>query len=108
MGAAVLTKFTKLQGDDRESNQVQDNIQRVLQPVLNNPILNGTLLKTVKLTVGANAINHGLGRALVGWTLTRIRAAAVSVYDTQDSNTLPNLTLNLTSNAAVTVDIYVF
>ena len=48
-----------------------------------------------------------LQRPLQGWYIVRQRALA-SIYDTQDSNQNPSLTLNLTSNAVVSVDIAVF
>lgn len=78
-----------------------------LNPLLAAPLSNGILLERVSLASGANVINHKLGRKLKGWFITRLRASA-TVYDTQDSNARPQLTLNLTSSAAVTVDIYVF
>lgn len=78
-----------------------------LNPVVNNPISAGVLLKNITLTVGANSVNHRLGRKLQGWIIVRQRAAG-SVYDTQDSNKFPELTLSLQSSAAMVVDIYVF
>jgi len=78
-----------------------------LNPVIANPLAQGRLIQNVSLVSGANVINHQLGRKLQGWILTRQRSAA-SIYDTQDSNTMPALTLQLTSSAAVTVDLFVF
>jgi len=78
-----------------------------LNPLLAAPFSNGILLERVSLASGANVINHKLGRKLKGWLITRIRASA-TVYDTQDSNQRPELTLNLTSSASATVDIFVF
>lgn len=79
----------------------------ILNPLLGNPSLNSVILPNVNLVNGSNTINHTLGRALMGWRLIRVRAAA-TIYDTQDSNPMPSLTLLLTSNAAVTVDLEVF
>ncbi len=78
-----------------------------LNPVISNPLMSGQILKLVTLQIGSNAINHKLGRALQGWYIVRQRAAA-NIYDTQDSNTRPNLTLLLTSDAVVTADLFVF
>ena len=78
-----------------------------INPVLSNALVQGVLLKSVKLSSGSNVINHGLGRVLQGWIPVRIRASA-TMYDTQDANPSPGLTLQLTVSAAVTVDIYVF
>lgn len=79
-----------------------------LNPVITNPITKGIVLKNVQLAVGQNVINHKLGRILQGWNSTRIRNVAAQIYDTQDSNQTPQLTLNLVSDAAVTVDLFVF
>ena len=78
-----------------------------LNPVISNEIVNGLLLQSVALNAGMNVINHTLGRKLVGWFPTRIRASA-TFYDQQDSNQTPALTLNLVSSAAVVADLWVY
>lgn len=80
---------------------------RSIEPVLNNPLNNVVVLSSVQLTAGNNVVNHKLGRNLQGWFITRVRAAS-TVYDTQDKNQTPQLTLNLNSSANVVVDIAVF
>lgn len=99
--------ITLVQSDDRNMNQLQTNINTALSPLLQNALLNGTVVKNVALLAGPNIVNHGLGRALVGWSIVRQRAAA-QVYDAQDANTQPALTLALVSSANVSVDLYVF
>lgn len=79
----------------------------IINPLLTNPSLNSVILESVSLGIGSNSINHTLGRKLTGWRLVRLRAAA-TIYDTQDVNPMPDLTLLLTSNAVVTVDLEVF
>jgi hypothetical protein len=78
-----------------------------LNPVLSFAPVNGLLLKNVSLLSGDNKVNHLLGRKLQGWMLTRVRSSAV-VYDKQDSNQMPALTLALNASAPVVVDIWVF
>lgn len=78
-----------------------------LDPIIANPTINNLILKNISLVVGTNVINHLLGRNLQGWNPVRKRAAA-EIYDMQDSNQTPNLTLILVSNAAVVVDLVVF
>lgn len=78
-----------------------------LSDLLQNPLVNGSLLKDVALSNGTTAVNHKLGRALQGWIITRVNGAA-TIYDSQTTNNTPNLTLLLVSNAAVTVSLYVF
>ena len=79
----------------------------MLDVLLGNPSLQNTILSGIDLVTGANTINHGLGRSLQGWRIVRQRGVA-SLYDTQDNNPRPMLTLQLMSSAPVTVDIEVF
>lgn len=78
-----------------------------LNPVISNPLTNSIILQSVVLKTGSNVINHKLGRKLAGWIPTRVRALA-NLYDTQDSNQTPQLTLVLVSSADVTIDLVVF
>lgn len=87
--------------------QTQTTWAAQIQPVLNKPWNSGILLENVVLASGANVVSHRLGRKLVGWIPTRVRADA-TLFDTQDTNPTPGLTLQLTSSAAVTVDLIVF
>lgn len=78
-----------------------------LNPLLKNPITSGIILKSVSLVSGNNVVNHLLGRKLQGWYIVRIRSAS-TIYDTQDSNQTPQLTLNLVASAPVIIDLAVF
>lgn len=75
-----------------------------LDPLLTNPVLLGNNLKEIHLINGVTIINHRLGRKMQGWVVTDIDGAA-SIYRSAPFNAL---TFALTSNAAVTVNIYVF
>lgn len=88
---------------DRMSNQWA----ALIDPIIKNPTVNTLVLQNISLAIGSNVINHKLGRKLQGWYCSRIRAAS-TIYDTQDSNQTPQLTLNLTASAAVVVDLVVF
>lgn len=107
MAGNVLPKFNVTNTQDVDLATVQRNLVRVLQPVFNTPILGGNLLTQQTLAVGANSINHGLGRTLNGWQIVRQRAQA-DIWDSQDTNKTPQLTLALNSSAIVIVDIYCF
>lgn len=87
--------------------QAQDRWATFLNPVIDNVANQSILLQNVSLVAGNNVINHKLGRKLQGWKTVRVRAAA-TIYDTQDSNQTPQLTLNLFSSAPVVVDLEVF
>lgn len=94
--------------EDKDLSMLQTRWATELNPLLLNPILQGTQLKRVLLSTGANVINHKLGRKLQGWIITRWIGASAGVYDTQDTNSMPQLTLELNSSGNVSVDIYVY
>lgn len=95
------------QSDSKEMSMMQTAWASELNPLLSNPMLAGRLLRNVALVSGDNTINHKLGRKLQGWLIVRKRAAA-DIYDKQDNNTMPDLTLVLNASTAVVVDIYCF
>lgn len=79
----------------------------LINPVINNPANNSLILRDVTLISGTTQVNHKLGRKLIGWKIIRQRAAA-DIFDTQDTNQMPDLTLSLVSSALVSVDLEVF
>lgn len=110
--AFVRLRFTtwsdKLRDVGEGLARIQDNVGRAVDPLINIPYLDGVLLKSVALVTGStNHVPHKLGRALTGWFAVRWRASA-TVYDAQDANTTPSLTLDLIVSANVTVDLWVF
>jgi hypothetical protein len=78
-----------------------------VQPVLDNPIVNGRLIQSLAVSSGSNVIDHGLGRELLGWIVVR-NSASVTFYDTQSSNANPARTLLLTASGNATISLYVF
>lgn len=74
---------------------LQNQWSRILNPLLSNPTNNCSILKNISLVNGPNVINHLLGRPLQGWSIVRLREPVI-IYDTQDTNQSPELTLNLT------------
>lgn len=93
--------------EDRNFQMMQTQWASQLNPVIAKPQVQSSILKNVTLTSGTNTINHLLGRPLQGWKIVRQRGPA-SIYDLQDTNQMPNLTLVLNSSAGVVVDIEVF
>jgi hypothetical protein len=87
-------------------SQLQSTWSQALNPLLRNPANNSYILEKIPLVAGPNVVNHLLGRKLIGWRIVRQRADA-SIYDTQDSNNTPALTLNLVSSADAVCDIEV-
>ena len=76
----------------------------ILDPILKGPMTGVSVISEVKLGVGVNVINHGLGQTQQGWFLTDLQGSAV-VYRSAPFN---SKTLQLTSSAIVTVSIGVF
>lgn len=68
------------------------------------PLNQMTVINGVVLAVGANTIQHRLGRVPVGWVILDINAAA-TVYRSAAFN-IQNLVL--TSNAIATINLGVF
>lgn len=97
----------QFQSDDRNFQLMQNAWAQRLNPLIRNPSLQSLILPQVALISGVNTINHRLGKKLTGWRIVRLRATA-EIYDQQDDNQMPDLTLVLVSNAAVTVDIECF
>jgi hypothetical protein len=99
------------QGISQSFNQLNlasQGIQSAINPILANPLVFGQILVKQVLTSGSNTINHGLDGTLQGWFIVRFHGAFAQIYDTQDSNPIPGVTLLLHASAGVTVDIYVF
>lgn len=92
---------------DRILSQLETQWASQLNPLLANPSLQTRIIKQVNLAIGSNTINHLLGQNLVGWRIVRKRGPA-EIYDTQDSNPRPQLTLVLVSDTVVSCDLEVF
>ena len=103
----MLGKLTIFNTDDQTLSLLQTSWAAQLNSVLANPLMQGTLLRSIDLINGTTQVNHKLGRPLIGWFITR-KDGAAEIYDVQAANQIPARTLNLVSNAAVTVDIYCF
>lgn len=97
----------QFQTTDRDLNLLQSRWTSILNPLLGNPSLQSQILPNVSLIMGVTVVNHKLGAALRGWRIIRLRAEAL-VWDSQDSNQTPQLTLILNSSGPVVVDLEVF
>jgi hypothetical protein len=89
---------------DQTSMLMQKQWTSQLNPLLANILTQGSLLSDVTLIDGVNTFNHYLGKGMTGWILVDQNGAA-SIYRSQPLNAQ---TLTLTSNAAVTVSLWVF
>lgn len=94
----------RFKNDDKDFQLMQSGWATQLEPLIAFPPNKGKLIKDVVLAIGANKIDHRLGRQPQGWIIADINAAA-TVYRSEPFN---DLTLTLTSNAAATAQIWVF
>lgn len=89
-------------------NQLQSNIDDSLSPLTSNIQNDSFIVKNVSLISGQiTRVNHQLDRKLAGWKIVRQRGSAI-IWDSQDTNLSPNLTLWLNTSANVIVDLEVF
>lgn len=82
----------------------QNRWASILNPWLKNPMSAGVFVKDQALILGVTVINHKLGRTPQGWMIVDIQGVA-TIYRSAAFN---DLTLTLTSSAAVTASLYVF
>lgn len=87
-------------------SQVSSKWKAQLDPVLKNLLIQGQLLSDIAIANGSTVVNHKLGRQPVGWFLVSPKGAAAVYEAAYQPN--PELTLTLTSNAAITSSIWVF
>lgn len=92
----------------RVINSLQANIQDSIQPMVQKIQNDSLILKNITLKAANNptAVNHTLGRILLGYNVM-LKGNAV-VWDSQDSNKSPQLTLLLNTSADVTINLEVY
>lgn len=105
---STKAKLPTIMTNDKDLLLLQTQWQTVLNPILSVPMNNGLLLPSIALVNGLNQIPHRLGRKLQGWSVIRMRGVFRQIYDTQDTERLPELMLSLNSNGSCVVDLYVF
>ncbi len=92
----------------RVVNALQGNIEDAIQPLIVKIQNDSLVLQNISLKTGqTNIINHLLGRRLLGWEISRQRSKA-QIWDNQDNNLSPQLTLFLDVSNDVIVDLVVF
>jgi hypothetical protein len=89
-------------------NRVQDSLQKQLNPVLKQRILNGALITGVALTTASAPVPHKLGRKYQGYWLVGQSANAVVWISDFAAPINPQAVINLAASAAVTVSLWVF
>ena len=105
---AFSQKVQRIEGLDRRTKLVQDNIAKVVDILSAIPILDGVLLSDVELSptapfITSTEVEHRLGRTPLGWFVTAKDAQAVVWEVSRD-----DLFLGLNTSADVTIDLWVF
>lgn len=89
-------------------DQVVEKAAISFDSLFNKEILDGRLILDIPLSSAAtNRVAHGLQRAAVGYIVVKKNANA-QIWDSEASNTLKSLFLDLNCSAAVTVSIWIF
>jgi hypothetical protein len=88
-------------------NRLQDSLRSAVNPALNCILLNGVQINGVKFINGmATPINHGLGRAPIGYFVTSQDASAG--FFKVASQPSPTLQLVLQADGDVTASFWIF
>lgn len=103
-----IKAFKKTNFLDKDLSKLQNNIDIVIKPILNCPIIDGVLVENVSLsTSSANEVFHKLGRKPIGFIIVK-QSADSRIWDSQSSNPTPDRTFLLSCSNAVTVNIWFF
>lgn len=103
-----LSQLISAAGILRVINSLQAAIEDSLAPMIAKIQNDSNIISNVSLKTGQiNIVNHRLDRKLLGWEIVRLRSEA-DIWDSQDQNASPNLTLLLNCSADCVVDILVF
>jgi hypothetical protein len=88
----------------KELMLLQTRWSSLINPVLDNPIVKGRIVREVALGVTSVEVNHRLGRTPQGWLIIDSNANE-TVWRTSPLN---QTTLELTASGPVTVSLYIF
>jgi hypothetical protein len=99
----MFSKIASIKVEDENTDRMLQSILERINLFANCPFLDGVLLKGISLSVGANSVNHKLGRNCTGYLVFKQDAASSIFLSASDAKTL---TLN--SSASATVDLWVF
>lgn len=89
----------------RTVNQLQDHIVQAINPLLNLPLSTSNFLEDIDLVMGSNSINHGLGRILRGYIITK-QNSVVDLYE--EPSPFPSKTLVLNASTDAMISLIVF
>lgn len=109
--AFLIPRFKKIQFEKLDKDLIdrfQSNVDTVISTLPTITILDGQLLKNIKLDSSApNSVLHKLGRELIGYIIVG-KSANCDIWDSQNANTLKDKYLILNCTSDVTVNLWVF
>ena len=104
-----MAVVSRLNSESSDLVRTQDNIKRVLDPILANKLLTGALIQSVSCVGGTELqLNHGLGRPPQGYFVTRTQG--VNQMTLRESVVQPNSAayLLVVPSSTGTVDVWVY
>lgn len=109
MGRPVaVPRFQPVRTGNADMDRAQDSIAQHLNDVLAAPLSNSIIL-SVTLAVGVNAISHGLGRAPQGFfAMAHTRGATGDIADDRDTNPHTAKVLYVHSSTATDANLLVY
>lgn len=103
----MIPPFRRVRTQNAEVSSLQDATEAVLKQIRNRQIIDGRLIEGVTIETVETVVDHKLGRALRGWIVVR-QGADARIWDQQDDNARPELSLVLVASASVKVSLWVF
>ena len=97
----ALKFFKKVNTAIKDLYQTQENVEQVLTPILNSPIIDGVLVKDVDVGTSDTVVNHKLGRSPLGWIIVKRNENAV-IYESATTNNNRDKVLILKASSATT------
>lgn len=94
----------QFRSEDQTFQLLQTRWATILNPVINSPTANPTILTGIALIAGDNVINHRLGQTPQGYVIADLNAPA-TIYRNAAFN---DKTLTLNSSAPAVVTLLVF
>lgn len=98
-----IKEFKRVAGATEEVAKLQTRLNEFFTQFIDNPLLNGVLLKQIELDTTAVNVDHKLGRECQGWIIINKNADA-NVWQTGATKSA----ITLKANVGVVVDLWVF
>lgn len=106
-----IKSLSQITTTEETENRIQGNIAAALNPVLQTPVLDGTLVERLVIPAGGKlTVAHGLGRPALGALVVDASAAVSNPYRLTADQTSPNgaAVLTFATGAGATVSLWVF